>query len=32
MKTLIFTKEQVEVVAWGMIFPTVEEANARRNP
>ncbi len=28
MKTLIFTKEQVEVIAWGMIFPTVEEANA----
>ena len=28
-KTLAFTREQVEVIAWGMIFPTVEEANAQ---
>jgi len=28
-KTLVFTRDQVEVIAWGMIFPTIEEANAQ---
>jgi len=28
-KTLTFTSQQVEMVAWGMIFQTVEEANAQ---
>jgi hypothetical protein len=28
-KTLVFTREQVEVIAWGMIFPTIEEAKAQ---
>lgn len=28
-KTLAFKKEQVEVIAWGMIFPSIEEANAQ---
>ena len=29
LKTLAFTGEQVEVIAWGMIFPTIEEADFR---
>jgi len=28
-KVLAFTKNQVELIGWGMIFPTVEEANAQ---
>ncbi len=27
--TLRFTREQVEVIGWGMIFCTIEEANAQ---
>jgi hypothetical protein len=26
LKTLSFTKDQVELLTWGMIFPTLEEA------
>jgi hypothetical protein len=28
IKTMTFTKEQIEVIAWGMIFRTLGEANA----
>ena len=28
LKTLTFTRDQVEVIAWGMIFPTIEEPNS----
>jgi hypothetical protein len=27
-ETLYFTKEQVEIIAWGMIFRTIEDAKA----
>jgi hypothetical protein len=29
MTSLVFAKEQVEIVGWGMIFPTLEDANAQ---
>jgi hypothetical protein len=29
IKKLAFTKDQVELIAWGMIFPTAEAANAQ---
>lgn len=29
IKALAFTKNQVEMIAWGMIFPNVEEANGQ---
>jgi hypothetical protein len=28
LETLVFTKEQVELIAWAMIFRTMEEAEA----
>lgn len=28
IRTLAFTRSQVEIIAWGMIFRTLEEANA----
>jgi hypothetical protein len=27
-QTLVFTRSQIEIIAWGMLFPTLEEANA----
>jgi hypothetical protein len=29
IKTLVFTKEQVEVIAWGEIFPSIERAELK---
>lgn len=31
METLMFTRTQVEIIAWGMIFRTFDEANAHAN-
>jgi hypothetical protein len=28
VRTLVFTRTQVEIIAWGMIFRTLDEANA----
>jgi hypothetical protein len=31
LRTLSFTKKQIELIAWGMLFRTLEEAEAHAN-